>query len=287
LKKVELRTAQSPLVSVIIPIYNRAELLYSAVESVVTQTYKNLEIIIIDDGSEEDIKEVSDSFNDRRIKYIRHDANRGVATARNTGLINSHGEFIAFLDSDDKYLPEKIETQIRIFRDSPDDVGLVYCGILEERKKRYVLRHPKFNWVFLMQQIMIRRDVLKKTGLFDPGFKTTEDWDFIIRLKQVCRFAGVSEPLVIKNSCSGSLSRNYLLLRSGLGLFLRKHYNELSRREKSHWFYRLGRYSFNSEYKTEGYKAFLKSFVFYPNISAFKKIVRLLPLALFFRLRGR
>ena len=97
------------LVSVVIPTYDRAELLPRAVRSVLAQTYQNMEIIIVDDGSRDNTQEVVKSFSDPRVRYVRHDTNRGVSAARNTGIKNSRGEFIGLLDSDDEYFFEEVD----------------------------------------------------------------------------------------------------------------------------------------------------------------------------------
>ena len=97
-----MKNENAPLVSIIVPVYNRKDLLPRTLASVINQTYKNLEIIVVDDGSSDDIKSVVDSFNDARIKYVRHTENKGLPSARNTGLKTASGDFIAFLDSDDE-----------------------------------------------------------------------------------------------------------------------------------------------------------------------------------------
>ena len=118
-------------VSVIIPTYNRAHLVGRAIKSVLNQTFQDFEIIVVDDGSTDSTKEVVTSFNDTRIRYIKHQMNKGGNAARNTGLKNSKGEYIAFLDSDDEWLPEKLERQLEVFEKSEDErLGAVYCGII-------------------------------------------------------------------------------------------------------------------------------------------------------------
>lgn len=101
-----------PLVSVIIPTYNRANLVGRAIESVIQQSYAHLEIIVVDDASSDNTKEVIDAIGDRRLRYIRHQTNLGGAVSRNTGIDAATGEYIAFLDSDDIWLSQKIECQI-------------------------------------------------------------------------------------------------------------------------------------------------------------------------------
>ena len=108
-------------VSVIITTYNRAHLVGKAIKSVLNQTFQDFELIVVDDGSTDNTEEVINSFNDTRIRYIRHKINKGGNAARNTGLRNSKGEYIAFLDSDDEWLPEKLERQLEVFKKSQDE----------------------------------------------------------------------------------------------------------------------------------------------------------------------
>src|SRR5215471_7855638 len=119
-----------PKVSVIIPTHNRAEFLRSAITSVLNQTYQDFEIIVVDDASTDKTPEVVASFHDGKIKYIRHDANKGDAGSRNTGIRNSSGDFLAFLDDDDEWLPEKLQMQVGLLRNSRVKVGGVYTGSL-------------------------------------------------------------------------------------------------------------------------------------------------------------
>ncbi len=104
-------TENSPTVSVVIPTYNRAHLVGRAIQSVLNQTYHDFEIIIVDDGSIDNTEDVVKSLNDPSIRYTRHDQNRGGSAARNTGIKMARGEYVAFQDSDDEYLPEKVESR--------------------------------------------------------------------------------------------------------------------------------------------------------------------------------
>ena len=102
----------TPLVSVVIPTYNRSKELARAIKSVLNQTYQNFEILVVDDGSEEDLRVVCDSFNDQRIKFLRNDTHINANVARNRGIKEAQGEYIAMLDSDDEYLPHHLNRRI-------------------------------------------------------------------------------------------------------------------------------------------------------------------------------
>jgi glycosyltransferase involved in cell wall biosynthesis len=107
---------QPKLVSVIIPTYNRASTLARAIESVLKQTYGNLELIVVDDSSNDETSGVVSGIADERIKYIKFSKNKGVAAARNAGIKESCGDYIAFLDSDDQWLPDKLKLSLEVFK---------------------------------------------------------------------------------------------------------------------------------------------------------------------------
>src|SRR4030095_13333348 len=123
-----------PKVSVIIPTHNRAEFLRSAITSVLNQTFQDFEVVIVDDASKDHTQEVIANFNDKRIKVIHNPFSRVDAGARNIGVISSDGEYVAFLDDDDEWLPEKLKIQICSLANSPPEVGGVctYSFIIEK-----------------------------------------------------------------------------------------------------------------------------------------------------------
>jgi len=121
------------LVSVIIPTYNREDTVVRAIESVLDQTHEEIECIIVDDGSKDGTASILESYEDPRIRYIHHKANKGVSAARNTGIEEAQGEYIAFLDSDDKWEDEKIEKQLDYLQSKPNSWKIVYCGAKKER----------------------------------------------------------------------------------------------------------------------------------------------------------
>ena len=117
-----------PTVSIIIPTYNREQLLGRAIKSVLAQTYQDFELIIVDDGSTDNTERLVKSFNSEKTRYIRHRKNKGPAAARNTGIRSAKGDYIAFQDSDDEWMPEKLEKQMRAFTTAPPEVGVVYTS---------------------------------------------------------------------------------------------------------------------------------------------------------------
>jgi glycosyltransferase involved in cell wall biosynthesis len=130
-----------PTVSVIIPTYNRAHLIGRAIQSVLKQTYQDFEVIVVDDGSIDNTEEVVKKIQENRVYYYKHDKNKGGSAARNTGISLAKGEYIAFQDSDDEWLPEKLEKQIGVFNNQTKNVGVVYTGFyrIEGNNKTYTI----------------------------------------------------------------------------------------------------------------------------------------------------
>lgn len=189
-------------VSVIIPTYNRAELIIETIQSVLDQTFDDFEIIVVDDGSTDNTKQVVDGFKDSRIKYI-YQENRGVANARNNGIKASSGEYIAFLDSDDMWLPENLELKVKML-DSHPDVALVSsdCYLIDDDTGATVHRFwDKRPYDHLLEQVggprqplalatlltptaaLIRRRVfVEEVGVFDESLRYSSDWDIWLRI---------------------------------------------------------------------------------------------------------
>jgi glycosyltransferase involved in cell wall biosynthesis len=185
-----------PQVSVIIPTYNRAHLLSRAIKSVLNQTFQGFEIIIVDDASTDDTDKLVASFHDSRIRYIRHEKKYGGGAARNSAIKQAQGDYIAFLDSDDEWLPEKLEKQMKFFENAPTTLGLVSTGALDIREnipyQKYI---PMFrgnlaqrilidNCVGINGIVLVRKECFSKAGLFDENLRVSEDWDLWIRIAQ-------------------------------------------------------------------------------------------------------
>jgi glycosyltransferase involved in cell wall biosynthesis len=211
------------LVSVIIPVYNRTDLLPRAIKSVLTQTYTNLEIVVIDDGSTEDIKGVLDKFDDVRIHYIRHEANRGVAAARNTGIRFAHGEYVAFLDSDDEWFERKIERQLSDLIQRGDNYQISYHAVdaYDDADSKVVLRSTFRAEGNILQyaleacritliRMLMKKDDVSRIGGFDERFRNNEDWEFLIRLSECYKFGYLDEMLARVHMHEGDrLSQEY------------------------------------------------------------------------------
>jgi glycosyltransferase involved in cell wall biosynthesis len=199
------------LVSVIIPAYNRGKFINRAINSVLFQTYSNLEVIVVDDGSSDDtIAKIRVlQKNDPRVKVFRHQHNRGAQAARNTGIRLAQANFIAFLDSDNEWLPYKLERQMPLFSSGEKDLGVVYSGFrwdyADGRKSinslpRYrgdIYRDALRNWIADTSTLIVRKEILYKAGLCNEGIRAYQEWDLCIRLARFTKFEFISEPLSI------------------------------------------------------------------------------------------
>ena len=201
-------TSHSPRVSVVIPTHNNGEYLESALESVYQQTYAAYEIIVVDDASSDDTPERMERHAER-IRYLRQ-SHAGSAVARNRGILCASGDYIAFLDSDDLWMPEKLERQMSIAAGHPQSV-LIYCDFHRSEQLDSVLtsglagrKHWKGGSEFqsLLRQnflhtssVVVRREALAASGIFDPKLINAQDWDLWIRLAASGEFQFVDEVL--------------------------------------------------------------------------------------------
>lgn len=241
----------SPLVSAIIPTYNRAYLVKDAVDSILAQTYENIEVIVVDDGSTDNTLEVLSAYCNR-IRVIRQE-NAGPAAARNRGIAASSGELIAFLDSDDLWLPEKLERQVKLLQSAGPTVSCCLCNIRmcwpDKESNSFDIAAlspeiPEGIWLnveeiiatrFLLfnQGAMIRRTVLEKIGGFDESLWLLEDHALALRLSLEGPWTFVRDPLVIwRESVEDSLSkraqRDDFGLHQPLVTILEKHLQQVN-----------------------------------------------------------
>lgn len=267
-----------PSVSVIIPTYNREQTLGRAIQSVLNQTFQDFEIIVVDDGSTDGTRAIVEGFCDARIRYLRHEQNRGAATARNTGIRAARGAYLAFLDSDDEWLPEKLSEQIALLKDPSADWGLSCSGfflVVHGSEQEYI--HPRasswfkrLHWTCDLSPgttLVVRRECLAEVGPLDEAFPRFEEWDWLLRLSKRYKLAVVKKPLarvyrgqlpkadVVEVSTHRFLSKHDEDFRA-FGWYYRhrvvsKHWLGLA-----YWFYRERRFLRGNRYL---FKAFLKN----------------------------
>lgn len=200
----------NPIVSVIIPTFNRSNLLIAAINSVINQTFSDFELIVIDDASADNTKKKVASINDKRIKYLSHSKNSGVCAARNTGLKAAQGQYIAFLDSDDEWLPNKLEKQLALFKNSPENVGVIYSWLQVINEQGHIIRIRKpdirgdvnesliyNNIIGTPSTVMIRAICFEPHLMFDKSLRCCEDWDLWLQISKNYKFEVISEPLAL------------------------------------------------------------------------------------------
>jgi glycosyltransferase involved in cell wall biosynthesis len=244
---VELKGLEvSPLVSIVIPTYNRARLLRRAIQSVLNQTYQNFELIIVDDYSTDNTESMVKSFRDDRIRYLQHSKNRGAVAARNTGIKAAKGEYIAFQDSDDVWLPEKLDKQIRAFISGSPSIGVVYTSylLLGENGDRFYyppsdvkltegdLYYPLLECNFIgTPTAVVKKACFEKVGVFE-NFPRLQEWSLWLRISRHFCFRHIDEPLVIAYTQPDSISHNLDALIAARKLFLTKYFVEISRNSR-------------------------------------------------------
>ncbi len=218
--------ARLPLVSVIIPTYNRVHTLPAAVDSVLRQTYDNLEVILVDDGSTDGTESYIKGLADNRVRYIKNTGNHGPAAARNLGVMQAQGEYVAFQDSDDEWHPEKLEKQMPLLLSPEESIDLVYCEYTryhgDTRRETVPSRDLPASCkqghilpVLLLQPligtptIVVRKSCFVLAGGFKEELETFEDYEFTVRLSQNHRFGFVEESLVKVNDSPDSVDKRF------------------------------------------------------------------------------
>lgn len=222
------------MVSIIIPTYNREQVIARSIASVLNQTYPYFELLIVDDGSIDQTKHVVEQITDERIHYIALDKNQGVGHARNIGMQEAKYDFIAFLDSDGEWMPDKLELQMEKMQNSSEKWGGVYCR-MDTLSRKTGERHiyPPCSWskddlegqifnrllagnLIGMPTLLIRRECMEKVGGFKELLKCLEDYEWILRIAQKYKIGLVDEPLLRVYKLEGSTSTHagaYVLTR--------------------------------------------------------------------------
>lgn len=214
-----------PTISVIIPTYNHAGTLPRAIDSVLAQTFEDFELLVVDDGSTDDTAAVIADYEDDRVRYVPHETNRGASVARNTGIDHARGEFVAFLDSDDEWLPTKLERQLDCLRGRSEEWVGAYC------EARFALsgntgpiRNLLGGWLSTGREpdrkeggeelikdivtdrlhthagssLLVRSEAVRAIDGFDESFARFQDPEFLIRLLEVGKLARVDEELLVR-----------------------------------------------------------------------------------------
>jgi glycosyltransferase involved in cell wall biosynthesis len=227
-------------VSTIIRTFNRAHIIGDALESALAQTYRDLEVIVVDDGSTDNTSSVVHGFRDKRVRLIRHGYNMGVAAAANTGVAAATGEAIALLDSDDLWKPDKTERQVEFLRRHPavsavfSDVEVVDGATVIPSTMGYMRSFPKLidrrqkgqefvltgrqMYLCLLEEapiktnaLLVRREIFAAVGAFDVSARSGEDWEFFLRLSRAASFGYIDLPLAVQRRSPDSIYDKFRL----------------------------------------------------------------------------
>jgi glycosyltransferase involved in cell wall biosynthesis len=204
----------SGLVSVVIPTKDRPEMLRRAVVSVIGQAYTPVELIVVDDGSADPAREAIGDLEAgdlERFVIRRHEKNQGGAAARNTGIREARGEYIAFLDDDDRWTPHKLTKQVEALQEAGEAAGVAFAGNrqLDSEGNTIDVHLPRTdgdvsepilhgNYIGSFSGMLMRRELSETVGLLDEQFPAWQDWEYFVRLAQHTEFVAVPEPLVCR-----------------------------------------------------------------------------------------
>jgi len=217
-----------PKVSTIVPTYNYAHFLRDCVNSIIQQTYKDFEIVVIDDGSTDETRAIVESLIESnpgvQIRYI-YQNNQGPAAARNHGIREAQGEYIAFCDADDVWAPEKLDKQLDLFEQDPE-LAMIFSdmsqqvedgcyeesyfhkrGINPEKFTNVYSKLIERNNFIIPTTVVLRRKILDDVGIFDERYRVGEDYELWLRIAKKYKIGYIDKPLVIRFSHEGSISR--------------------------------------------------------------------------------
>jgi glycosyltransferase involved in cell wall biosynthesis len=198
-----------PFFSVVIPTHNRAYLLKRAIEKVLSQTFEDFELIIVNDHSTDDTATILASYTDKRLKYLLNDRTKGACGARNSGIFAAQGKWVAFLDDDDEWFPDKLKEQHSTIIKAASDVGMICTDYKIDKglgRKPVIIKNRPTGWIRdkllygyaigSLSSVAIRKDILKKIDGFDERFPSNQDWDLWIRTAEICQVTNVPKTLV-------------------------------------------------------------------------------------------
>lgn len=280
---------ENPLVSIIIPTYNRAHFLKEAINSVLSQTYKNWELIIVDDGSTDNTSEVVRGFADKRIVYLKQE-NMGAPVARNRGIKESKGEYIAFLDSDDIWLPQKLQRQLEIFNTSRLNPRVVYTGIQyidskgspKQRKKNALYRGNIFCYllrknVTTTSAILAKKECFDKCGLFDENLPSRQELDMLIRISLLFSVDYAPEILTLERIHDERITADMDKKIKGREMLLGKIYPQLKNHRilLAKYLYGTGELYLKNGKLREGKDYIRRSFKTFPLFRSIVKLIKL------------
>ncbi len=233
----------APSVSIICPTFNRAAQLPRAIKSVLNQSYSDFELIIVDDASTDDTARKVKEFAEPRIRYVCFPENRGAPSARNEGIRMARGKLISFQDSDDEWLPGKLQKQVEYLLSRGPETGLVYTRVgriadgrrellpakpLQSGEPEFV--HDKLlSGNFITIHTLVRRECFDKTGVFDEDLPRLQDWDLWLRISNHYRIGFIDEPLVDVHISDDAISKQDNKLAEAMGVIVEKYVDDFGK----------------------------------------------------------
>ncbi|MEO1429161.1 MAG: glycosyltransferase [Cyanobacteria bacterium J06633_8] len=216
-----------PCCSIIIPAYNAIKYLPETLESVLKQTFTDFEVLIIDDGSYDNIVEWASGVKNPRVRFLSQ-KNKGVSAARNLGIKKAKGKYIAFLDADDLWEPTKLEKQLQLFKNNPS-LGLVHTAmvVIDEQSKSLgriftsnvegdALEKLLEQNTIVTSSVIVRHSCLQAVGNFDENLSSSEDWELWVRIASRYSIAHIKEPLVYYRQHANNTTKNWQMLEQDL-----------------------------------------------------------------------
>ncbi len=257
---------EESLVSIVLCTYNRAAVIGEAIRSVLDQDYVKFELIIVDDGSTDRTEEIVESFEDERIVFLRNPVNIGAAASRNRGISIAKGTLIAFQDSDDSWLPGKLDRQVRALAGMPDSCGACYTSFWRrdtgsihlqpgerpiEEQEALFLRLLRGNVVNL-PTLLVKKSCLDQVGVFDESFRRLMDWDLALRISREFAMIFCEEPLLLANHTEASISEDVDAYIEAVNMLLSKYADDY---KKERWLV-VNHYLFNAKYLAKNHELF-------------------------------
>ncbi len=287
---------KKPIVSVIIPTYNRAKWLEKSIKSVLNQTYQDFELIVVDDGSTDNTKKVVESFKDERIRFFQQTKafpikSQGAAAARNIGIKKAKGRLIAFNDDDDLWRKRKLEKQVSAFKRTGKKTGVIYTRIVRYRgKEKFFLPYEEVtkkegnvhrnlfleDWVVAMSSALVKKECFQKVGLFDERFPRYQDLELWLRISKDYYFKYLPEVLVDSFILSQGIGADNQALVRATELILQKHRQEIESDKEilASWHFRLGDLYYHQEKMKKARDSFRKAYSSHPNFKYCRAIVK-------------
>lgn len=281
------------MISIVIPTFNRAKILKDNLMNILNQTYSDFEVIIIDDNSIDNTKEVIENIPDKRVRYYKNKENKGACYSRNRGISLAKGEYIAFQDSDDYWFPEKLEKQLEYIKKV--DCDLVFCAMdTYDENKKYLHRVPNLNKsqhiqynLLLEENLVSTQTILCKKEIFntiqfDESLKRFQDWDLILEISKSYTVYYLNNVLVIQYIQSDSISKNYHNIYYSLERIKEKNIDiTKSKIAYANYLILRGKFEYLDNNRIKAFKDYFLSFTLKPRIKTFIRM--LLSLTAFYK----